>query len=101
MTHQQHTIIPVKFSHNGITIATKALKYAYRREVLYKIALPSSISSVQQCWISKNADEWKLVMGTDNEQKMMLELITAIKQQEQLSALQQTPADIKPALKSA
>lgn len=100
MTTTQHTIFPIKFNYNGVGIETKALKYAYNREILYKIALPSAISDVQQCWISKNADEWKLVMGTDTERKMMLELITAIKKQENIQVAM-PQAQSKLALKSA
>jgi len=102
MTSTQHTIFPIKFNYNGVGIETKALKYAYNREILYKIALPSAISDVQQCWISKNADEWKLVMGTDAERKIMLELITAIKKHEQVQATMPMPqTETKLALKSA
>ncbi len=101
MITQLHTIFPLKFNYEGNTINTKASKYAYKREVLYKIALPSSISAVQQCWISKSADEWKLVMGTDTERKMMLELITAIKKQEQPATASITPVVSKQVLKSA
>lgn len=100
MTTQQHTIFPIKFNYNGVGVETKALKYAYKREILYKIALPSSISDVQQCWISKNADEWKLVMGTDTARKMMLELITAIKKQENIQVVM-PQTDTKLTLKSA
>ena len=100
MIATQHTIFPIKFNYNGVGIETKALKYAYNREILYKIALPSSISNVQQCWISKNAEEWKLVMGTDTERKIMLDLITAIKKQEQILAVMPQP-EAKLTLKSA
>jgi len=100
MTTRQHTLLPIKFSFNGMGIETKVMKYAYNREVMYKVALPSAVSDSQQCWISKNGEDWRMVMGTSAEQAILIDLITAIKKQEQLHAVY-PKAVVTPELKSA
>ena len=42
MMIRNHTILPIKFNYNGVGVETKVLKYAYNREVMYKVALPSA-----------------------------------------------------------
>jgi len=99
MTTRQTSLLPIKFSFNGMGIETKVMKYAYNREVMYKVALPSAVSATQQCWISKNQDEWKMVLGTSAEQAILKDLISAIKKQEQLQLVY--PEIPEPELKSA
>jgi len=84
MINRQHILLPIKFNCNGVGIETKVLKYAYNGEVMYKVALPSSVSATQQCWIAKNEENWRMVMGTATEQAILKDLIAAIKKQEQL-----------------
>jgi hypothetical protein len=81
-------------------IETKAMKYAYNREVMYKIALPSAVSDTQQCWISKNQEQWRMVMGANAEQAILKDLITAIKNQEQMQGMYAASV-ARPELRSA
>jgi len=100
MMIRNHTILPIKFNYNGVGIDTKVLKYAYNSEVMYKVALPSAVSATQQCWISKNQDEWRMVMGTSAERAILKDLITAIKKQEPLQVIL-PKAELTQELKSA
>lgn len=89
MIHQQHTIFPIKFTNNGTLFETKVLKHTYRRETLYKIAMPSAVSNVQQCWLSLNKNgEWNLSMGNVNP-TLMQQLINVIATQEQVQNIYQ------------
>lgn len=89
MIHLQHTIFPVKFNYNGTPFETKVLKHTYRRETLYKIAMPSAVSTVQQCWLALNKDgEWNLIMG-DANQALVQHLINVISTQEQVQSIYQ------------
>jgi hypothetical protein len=100
MTEQKHTIFPIKFTYNGVGFETKALKHAYYREVLYKIALPSAVSPVQQCWVSLNNDgEWKFILGNVDD-SLIQQMITSIQKQEQVLTIY-TQAATSPELKSA
>ena len=100
MTNQPNSIFPIKFSYNSKCFETKALRCAGKREILYKIALPSAVSTVQQCWISNKGEQWKVLIGAESNKTLMLELITAIKRHE--SAIPFFSEKVKlPILKSA
>lgn len=105
MKSHQHTIFPIAITHNGQSLETKVLKYTYtNREVLYKIALPSSVSPVQQCWIAKNDAQWNQIMGPEANE-LLPELINAIQKYEHIPMIQsktETLAkEVKLELKSA
>jgi hypothetical protein len=88
MKSHQHTIFPITITHNGQSFETKALKYIYtNREVLYKIALPSAVSAVQQCWIAKNDAQWNQIMGPENNE-LLPELINALQKHEYIPMIQ-------------
>ena len=99
----QHTIFPITVVYNNSTFATKALKYTYtNNEVLYKIALPSNISPVQQFWVSKNDAQWKQIMGTDADETLLQGIINAIETFEHIPMIQAPDTTVKAlALKSA
>jgi len=101
MKSQQHTIFPITVVYNNSNFTTKALKYTYtNNEVLYKIALPSNVSPVQEFWVSKNDAQWKQIMGTDSDETLLQGIINAIKTFEHVSVIQ--PVEAKElALKSA
>lgn len=87
MIHLQQDIFPVKFNHNGASFETKVLKHTYRHETLYKIAMPSAVSNVQQCWLSLNKHgEWKLSIGDINP-TLMQHLINVIGAQQQVQSI--------------
>lgn len=100
MKHLQHDIFPIKFNHNGTAFETKVLKHTYRRETFYKVAMPSAVSEVQQCWLSLNkVGEWNLTMGIVSP-VLVQHLINVITAQEQVQSIyQENTADRK--LKSA
>lgn len=101
MTSQTNTIFPIKFNHNGVSFETKALKHAYNSEVLYKIAIPSAVSNVQQCWITQNKNgEWNLIMG-EIDQALAQQMITAIQKQEQIFVIYSNTKASGQKLKSA
>lgn len=84
MTRDQHIIFPVKFSYNGRSFETKASKHLYRSEILYKVAMPSAVSPVQQCWLASGKKDWRLIMG-NIDPMLMQQLILIIQKQEKLS----------------
>lgn len=89
MIHQKHNIFPVKFNHNGTSFETKVLKHNYRRETLYKIALPSAVSDVQQSWLALNKNgEWSQIMGSATP-VLVQQLINVISAQEQVQSIYQ------------
>lgn len=96
----QYTMFPIKFNFNGLGFETKALKYAGKHEVLYKIALPSAVSDIQQCWISNNNEQWKLIMGAEADKNLVMALVTAIKTHEYVVAIY-AEKEVKQGLKSA
>lgn len=87
MITNKNTIFPIKFNYNGMGFETKVLTYAYRNEILYKLALPSAVSAVQQCWIAVNKDnEWKVIMGAIDE-TLQQQIINVIKKQEKVMTI--------------
>ncbi|MES2276459.1 MAG: hypothetical protein V4592_10575 [Bacteroidota bacterium] len=100
MTGQTYTIFPIKFVYNGVGVETKALKHSYNKQVIYKIAMPSAISPVQQCWITMSTDEhWEVIMG-NADKPVIQQLISAIKKHEQALTLY-AKAEPEQELKSA
>jgi hypothetical protein len=88
MKSHKHTIFPITITSNGHSFETKVLKYTYtNREILYKIALPSSVSPVQQCWIAKNDTQWNQIMGPEVN-NLLPELINAIQKHEYIPMIQ-------------
>lgn len=100
MKSHPHTIFPVSINYKGTKLNTKVLKYVYtNREVLYKIVLPSIVSDVQQCWISKNQAQWKQIMGPEAND-LLPEIINAIQKHEHIPMIQ-AKAGLEMKLKSA
>lgn len=100
MKSHPHTIFPVNINYKGSKITTKVLKYVYtNRQVLYKIALPSAISPVQQCWIAKSHAQWKQIMGPETN-GLLPEIISAIQKHEHIPMIQ-AKAGLEINLKSA
>lgn len=101
MTTHKYTIFPIKFNYNGMGFETKVLTYTYRNEILYKMAMPSAVSAVQQCWIAVDKhDQWKLIMGAVDE-TLLQQMITAIKKQEKVMSIYADTEPNKQELKSA
>ncbi len=98
--NQQYTMFPIKFIFNGVGFETKALKYAGKHELLYKIALPSAVADVQQCWVSKNNDQWKVIMGEQIDPHLIPALVNAIKTHEHVVTIY-SEKEVKQKLKSA
>ena len=66
----------------------KAVKTAYsNQEIIYKLALPTIISLTNQCWISRNGLNWKVVMGLSIEASLVRALIAGIQTYEQTGAI--------------
>ena len=87
MKNNQNTIFPIKFNYNGADYETKVLKHTYRQQVLYKMVMPSAVSTVQQCWLAINKEnQWKLIIGAIDK-ALMQNIIAAIKKQEQIQAI--------------
>jgi hypothetical protein len=101
MKSHTHTIFSITIAYNNSEFTTKALKYAYpNNEVLYKIALPSNISAVQQCWVSKNEAQWKQIMGPEADEKLLQGIINALQKYEHIPMIEPKVAvALKPALK--
>jgi hypothetical protein len=72
-------IFPVVIEYNKVKIKTKALKISYpRKECLYKIVLPSKISTFNQCWLARKNSFWKLIVGATIERDLIKAITEAI-----------------------
>jgi len=102
MTREQHTIFPITIIYQDGKFETKAIKYRYaNKEVLYKIALPSTVSPVQQLWVSKNNTQWKQIMGPEANGALLLEIINAIEKHERVPMIKSTTTVDQLGLRSA
>jgi hypothetical protein len=58
---------------------TKGIKCSYGDcQIMYKIVLPSSLSTVQLCWIIKDGETWELEFGVEMEPTLKTLLIDAV-----------------------
>lgn len=79
MKNKQPLIFPVALQYKGTLIHTKGIKCAYGSHyVIYKIALPSSLSTVQLCWMIRDSETWKLEFSVEMEPALKTLLIDAV-----------------------
>jgi hypothetical protein len=79
MKNKQPLIFPVALKYKGMVIQTKGIKCAYvSHEIIYKIALPSSLRTTQLCWIIKDGEIWKMEFDVAMEPALKASLINAV-----------------------
>jgi hypothetical protein len=72
-------LLPLSIPYLGRTYVTKALKCTYSRgNVLYKVALPSVIAPVSQCWFTREGLSWTAVMGQGIAPALLAAIRTAL-----------------------
>jgi hypothetical protein len=79
MKNKQPLIFPVVLKYKGMLIQTKGIKCAcVSHEIIYKIALPSSLSATQLCWIIKDGETWRMEFDVAMEPALRTSLINAV-----------------------
>jgi hypothetical protein len=79
MKNKQPLIFPVVLTYKGTLIQTKGIKCAcMSHEIIYKIALPSSLGTTQLCWIIKDGETWKMEFDVAVEPALKTLLINAV-----------------------
>jgi hypothetical protein len=79
MNNKQPLIFSVVLTYKGTLIQTKGIKCAYMsHEIIYKIALPSSLSTTQLCWIIKAGEIWKMEFDVAMDPALKASLINAV-----------------------
>src|ERR1700712_2789474 len=72
-------LLPLSIHFLGGTYETKALKCMYSRgNVLYKVALPSVISPISQCWFARDRSSWMPVMGECSAPELLGAVLVAL-----------------------
>jgi hypothetical protein len=73
------SLLPVEIYYLDSVYTTKMLKCTYSRwNVLYKVALPSVISPVSQCWIAREGLAWKPVLGQCSDPELLGAILQAL-----------------------
>jgi hypothetical protein len=71
-------MFPVTINYKGAVVNTKGLKIAYAGgRVMYKFALPSSISPVPECWITFYENRWQPALETEID-TVLVNILTRI-----------------------
>jgi hypothetical protein len=79
MNRNHPVSLPLTAEYQGGVFQIKALKCtSFNGEILYKIALPSSLCSVPICWISGSGTDWELILGVLPNEDLKDALIAAI-----------------------
>jgi hypothetical protein len=79
MKNSQPLIFPLVLKYKGKLIHTKGIKCSYgTHETIYKIALPSSLSTVRLCWLIRDGETCKLEFNVEMEPALKTLLIDAV-----------------------
>jgi hypothetical protein len=82
------SLLPLGIHYLGCTYRTKTLKCMYDRwNVVYKVALPSAISPISQCWFSREGRTWKPVIGQCADPELLDGILLALQAIDKTSIL--------------
>jgi hypothetical protein len=75
----KYSRLPLKIEYVGCMYATKTIKCAYSGSyVVYKVALPSAISQISQCWFARHDRSWKPIVGQYSEPELLDAILLAL-----------------------
>jgi hypothetical protein len=88
MKNRQPLIFPIVLKYKGTLVQTKGIKCAYgSQDIMYKIVLPSSLSTVQLYWIIRDGETWQPGFDVVMEPALKISLINAVAEYDETKSI--------------